>query len=415
VKAADWEELGKHLQANAAFLEELASADETGVPTPNRMTNGISWMMSKGLVEEDGEMFHLSSLLLDVGAQISIQGFERVSPDLKESLIVMEQLCEAYHDDKAANRTSETERHLKRLMHTSRQVINHMRNEHSQTRAFIEGGYGYSPRLSDRLREIKNAINRLKRLDDKLRYFSHVGLIKLSRSDRVLRRVLIEGLLAAVSRNRLALDEMIGRLDRLSLAVRKRNKMRQVAHAMDTFLQAGNAIDLEPLLDRPDGAQWAGASSMPLNGHVYCDLQAGESLEELELLIGELPAPKTRLPANEPSQARGSRAVPPQASETLEMEKPFARDYLKAMLKKLGETREPQSAVEFWKTHGDPQVSMGIWLYALDGYVQLQVALSKTQGKKLFFRLNPTFEPFSRTSANRRVLDLILEQAKRPN
>jgi hypothetical protein len=81
----------------------------------------------------------------------------------------------------------------------------------------------------------------------------------------------------------------------------------------------------------------------------------------------------------------------------------------------LGETKEPQSAVEFWKTHGDPRVSMGIWLYALDGYVQLQVALSKTLGKKLFFRLNPIFEPFSRTSANRRVLDLILEQAKRPN
>ena len=39
-------------------------------------------------------------------------------------------------------------------------------------------------------------------------------------SDRSLRRVLLDNLLGAVSRNRLALDEMIGRLDRLSLAVR---------------------------------------------------------------------------------------------------------------------------------------------------------------------------------------------------
>ena len=412
MRAADWAELGKHLLANAEFLEELAMADETGVPTPNRMTNGIAWMMSKGLVDEDGEFFHLSSLLLDVGAQISIQGFERVAPDLQETLILLEQQCEAYHEAKGANPVGETERHLRRLMHTSRQVINHLRHEHNQTRSFIEGEYGFSPRLSDRLREIKNVIGRLTRLYEKLRLFTHLELSRLCLTDRLLRRVLVDGLLAAVSRNRLALDEMIGRLDRLSLAVRKRNRMRQVAHAMDAFLQAGNAIDLTPLLDRPDAAQWVSALPMALGGHVYCDLQAGESLEPLELLIGSLPASKTRATIIEPSVTRGPKVVPPQASEILEMEKPFARGYLKAMLVLLSESKEPQSAVEFWRNHGDPDVSVGIWLYALDGYVQLQVALSKTRGRKLYFRLSPMYETFSRASANRRVLDLTLEQAK---
>lgn len=413
MKAEDWEKLGEALKANAAFLEGLAMADDIGLPAPDRMTKGISWLMSKGLIEEDSELFHLSGLLLDVGAQISIQGFERVAPDLKETLIAIEQLCEAYHDAKAANAMNEAERHLKRLIHTSRQVINHLRNEHSQTRAFIEGGYGFSPRLSDRLRDIKNAIGRLQRLHEKLGLFSHTGLLPLTRSDRTLRRILIEGLLAAVSQNRLALDEMIGRLDRLSLTVRKRNRMRQVAHAVDLFLQAGNAIDLEPLFDRPDAASWARAKPIVPSGNVFCDVAVGESLDDLELLIGSLPPPKARAAPPAPSQPRESKPVPPQEDETREMDKPFAREHLEAMLRMLIDTGEPQSAVEYWKKHGDPKVVSGIWLYALDGYVQLQSALSKTRGKGLNYRLRPTFESFSRTSANRRVLDLTLERAGR--
>lgn len=415
MKAKDWELLGEHLKANAAFLEELAMADETGSPAPDRMTKGLSWLMSKGLVEEDSELFHLSGLLLDVGAQISIQGFERVAPDLKESLIAIEQLCEAYHDAKAANALNDAERHLKRLIYTSRQVINHLRNEHNQTRAFIEGGYGFSTRLSDRLREIKNAIDRLRRLHEKLGLFSHAGMLLLSRSDRALRRVLIEGLLAAVSKNRLALDEMIGRLDRLSLAVRKRNRMRQIAHAMDLFFQAGNPIDLDPLLDRPDAAKWAPALPMKPTGNVFCDVERGESLEALELLISSLPPPKSRaLVSNELIKSRAAKPVPPHDSELSEMDKPFARVHLEAMLRSLIVTGEPQSAVAFWDAHGDPKISTSIWLYALDGYIHLQVALSKTRGRALNYRLKPTLESYTRASANRRVLDLTLERAERP-
>ncbi|HFI2215131.1 TPA: hypothetical protein ACGPO2_001602 [Pseudomonas aeruginosa] len=412
MKAEDWERLGEHLKANAEYLEGLALADDTGLPAPNRMTNGISWLMSKGLIEEDSELLHLSGLLLDVGAQISIQGFERVAPDLKETLIAIEQLCEAYHDAKAVNSINEAERHLKRLIHTSRQVINHLRNEHSQTRAFIEGGYGFSPRLSDRLRDIKNAIGRLQRLHEKLGLFSHTGLLQLTRSDHALRRVLIDGLLAAVSKNRLALDEMIGRLDRLSLTVRKRNRMRQVAHAVDLFLQAGNEIDLEPLLDRPDAAAWVRAEPMKPIGNVFCDVSAGESLDDLELFIGSLPLPKVRVTPPEPVP-RDSKVVPPSTEEPREMERPFAREHLEAMLRMLIVSGNSQSALEYWEMHGDPNISNSIWLYALDGYVQLQAALSKTRGKALHYRLRPTFEPFSRVSANRRVLDLTLERTGR--
>ncbi|MDI2590185.1 hypothetical protein POF45_01905 [Pseudomonas sp. 681] len=412
MKEADWTELGEALMRNAPFLEALAIADEDGIALPERRTKGVSYLMSKGLIEEDDELYYLSGLLLDVGAQISLQGFERVAPDLQESLIAIQQHCEAYHDAKAADLSSDAERHLKRLTHSCRQVMNHLRNEQAQTRAFIEGGYGFSPRLRDRLRDINNAINRLKRLHDKLGLFTHVGLAGLARSDRSLRRVLLESLLGAVSRNRLALDEMIGRLDRLSLAVRKRNHMRQVAHAVDVFLQAGNPIDLEPLFDRKDAASWAPAVKMELIGSVYCDVEAGESLEELELLIASLPAPKTRR-ITEPPKPRESKPVVPKDEPTKVLEKPFARDHLECMLKCLIDTKEPQSAVAYWQAHGSPGISMSIWLYALDGYVRLQSAVSKVRYKPLNYRLNPVYAPFLRASANRLVLDLILERAGR--
>jgi hypothetical protein len=412
VKELDWIELGDALTRNAFFLEALSIADEEGISLPERRTKGISYLMSKGLIEEDNELYYLSGLLLDVGAQISLQGFERAAPDLQESLIAIEQHCEAYHEAKASDSSSDAERHLKRLTHSCRQVTNHLRNEQAQTRAFIEGGYGFSPRLKDRLRDINNAIGRLKRLHEKLGLFTHVGLSGLTRSDRALRRVLLDYLLGAVSRNRLALYEMIGRLDRLSLAVRKRNHMRQVAHAVDVFLQAGNPIDLEPLFDRKDAASWVPAAKIDLAGSVYCDVDAGESLEELELLIASLPPPKARR-AEEPPKPRESKSVVPKDEPPKVLEKPFARDHLMHMLQSLNETKQPQSAVAYWGVHGDPEVSMSIWLYALDGYVRLQSAVSKVRHKPLNYRLNSVYAPYLRASANRRVLDLILERAGR--
>lgn len=83
------------------------------------------------------------------------------------------------------------------------------------------------------------------------------------------------------------------------------------------------------------------------------------------------------------------------------------------MLSALIATGEPQSALEYWAGHGDPGVVVGIWLYALDGYVQLQAALSKTRGQKINYRVKPSFEPYARMSANRRMLDLVLERVGR--
>ncbi|OUM22676.1 hypothetical protein B8W72_30000 [Pseudomonas putida] len=412
MKAEDWCELGDALTRNAPFLEALSIADEEGIALPDRRTKGISFLMSKGLIEEDDELYYLSSLLLDIGAQIALQGFDRIAPDLAESLFAIQAHCEAYHDAKANDSYTEAERHLKRLTYSCRQVVNHLRNEQAQTRAFIEGGYGFSPRLKDRLRDINNAIGRLKRLHDKLGKFTHVGLTHLAGNDRSVRRILIDYLLSAVSRNRLALDEMIGRLDRLSLSVRKRNHMRQVAHAVDVFLQAGNPIDLEPLLDRKDGAIWTPAAKMALAGSVYCDVEAGESLQELELLIASLPPPKTRR-IEEPAKPRESKLVLPHSEPPKTLEKPFAREHLRRMLESLQETKQPQSASAYWNEQGDPEISMSIWLYALDSYVSLQSAVSKVRHKPLNYRLRSVYAPYLRVSANRRILDLILERAGR--
>lgn len=413
MKAEDWVRLGEHLKANAEILEAMGLADETGIARPERMTKGLSWLMSKGLVEEDNELLHLNGLLLDVGAQISIQGFDRVAPDLREIMISIEENCEAYHAAKAAGDPAETERHLRRVSNTTRQVMQHLRNEQNVTRAFIEGGYGFSVRLTDRIRDIKSAIDRLKRLHEKLGLFTHTGLLQLTRSDRALRNKLIDGLLGAVSRNRFALDEMIGRLDRLSVTVRKRNKMRQVAQAVDAHIQAGGLIDLEPLLDRLDAASWAGAAPLHLGGNAFCDVQVGENLEELELLVASLPPPRIKTAPAAAAMERKSRNVPSGGNQAKELERPFVRAHLETMLRELVASGEPQSASRYWQERGDPETPGGIWLYALDGYAQLQLAFAKANGKKLNYRLIPEVASHSRYSANRRVLDLTLDRVAR--
>ncbi|WP_455233199.1 hypothetical protein [Geopseudomonas aromaticivorans] len=412
MRADDWIKLGEALKANAETLEAMALADDTGLPAPDRPTKGMSWLLQKRLVDEDNDMLHLSSLLLDLGAQISLQGFERVAPDLKESLIAIEQLCEAYHAAKFDNALDDMERHYKRLTYTTRQVITHLRNELSTTRAFLESGYGYSTRLTDRLRDIKHVIGRLQRLHEKLSLFSHAGLLPLARSDRALRRLLLDNLLDAVSRNRLALDEMIGRLDRLSIAVRKRNRLRQVAQSVDLFLQSGNSVDLDPLLERADAAHWVLAAPQPMLGHPYSDESDAEGFMVLEELIASLPQPKERPAPVEQPKSREAVAVPPHSEALSAMEIPFAKPHLEAMLRELIATGEAQSSAAYWAEHGDPQVAVGIWLYALDGYVELQQAISQTQSKRLNYRLTPTFAPFNRSSANRLILDLELGRAR---
>lgn len=89
------------------------------------------------------------------------------------------------------------------------------------------------------------------------------------------------------------------------------------------------------------------------------------------------------------------------------------RVHLEAMLRELIATGKPQSATAYWQDCGDPDIPDGIWLYALDGYAQLQAAFAKANGKKLNYRLVPTMAPHSRFSANRRVLELTLDRVLR--
>ncbi|GEM_PF-1894415 len=295
----------------------------------------------------------------------------------------------------------------RRVTNTARQVAQHLRSEQNVTRAFIEGGYGFSVRLTNRIRDIKNAIDRLKRLHEKL------GLLQLTRSDRALRGKLIDVLLDAVSHNRFALDEMIGRLDWLSLTVRKRSKMRQVAQAVDAHLQAGGVIDLEPLLERLDAAVWAGAAPFFPGGSAFCDVNAGENLERLELLIASLPEPKVKTAPAAAVQERESRIALSGGNQEKELEKPFVRAHLEVMLRELIATGKPQSATAYWQDCGDPDIPDGIWLYAPDGYAQLQAAFAKFNGKELNYCLVPTLVPHSRFSADRRVLKLTLDRMPR--
>jgi len=417
VKAEDWKTLGKALMDNAELLEELASADDTGIPEPDRQNKTAAWLVSKGLIDSDNHMLHLSSLLLDIGAQVSIQGFERAAPDLKETLISIQQHCESYHAAKADNSPEDMERHLKRLSHTTRQVISHLRDEYLLARNFIEGGYGYSTRLSDRLRDIQNAMGRLRRLHDKLKLFSFRSLHRLTGRDRTLLRLLtseIQGSLhSAVMRNRSELDELINRLDKLSLTVRKRSRLRQVVHAVDAFLLAGNPVDLDPLLEQADALACLPAQPLTISGSPYTHGSSDEGFEAIEQLMASLPQPKERGAPIENGKPRESVVVPVQEQTTEAMETPFARRHLGVMLRQLIDTRQSQSATAYWKAHGDTEVDLRIWLYALDNYIQLQEAMSKKLGKRLNYRLEAEFAPFPPTSANRLVLDLKLVRSQR--
>jgi len=410
LKAEDWIRLGEHLKANAEILESMALMDESGMPMPDRMSKGLSWLLQKRLVDEDNDMLRLSGLLLDLGAQISLQGFERAAPDLEESLISITQLCEAYHSAKQDGALDDMERHYKRLAYAARQVATHLRNEASSTRAFLESGYGYSQRLSDRLAEISNVLNRLKRLHQKLSMFSDSGLRPLARGDRALHRLLIDSMLGAVSRNRQALDGMISRLNNLQSIVRKRNRQRQVVNAVDLFIQSGNSIDLSPLLERADAAQWLPARPLTITGVPYASESQTEAFSILEALIADLPQPKSRPAAVIDGPNREAINVPPGQEDPTAMAPPFAKVHLESMLRALIESGEAQSAADYWVRHGDDSVELGIWLYALDEYVTLQAAIKRTKGRRLNYQVVPAIKPFSPASAHRVVTDLTLQR-----
>lgn len=92
-------------------------------------------------------------------------------------------------------------------------------------------------------------------------------------------------------------------------------------------------------------------------------------------------------------------------------ENEFVLEHLQAMLQDLMNTGQPQSAVAYWRSHGDPTIKTHIWLYLLDYYVLLQEDLESKKGTRLSYCLTPSCKPYEKHSANRVVYDLWLEHA----
>tara|TARA_R110001592_G_scaffold29089_7_gene105859 strand:+ start:135 stop:1403 length:1269 start_codon:yes stop_codon:yes gene_type:complete len=418
LKAEDWRQLGKALQDNADLLETLAGADDTGISEPESLGRTLAWLLSKGLIDCDEHTLHIGSLLLDIGAQVSMQGFERAAPDLQEALISIQQHCEGYLSAKRDNASEDMDRHLKRLNHTTRQITHHLRDEYLSTRHFIEGGIGYANRPGERLRDIHNAIERLQRLHQKVLMFSYLDLSRLAQGDRTITRLLVgtqsTSLHASIQRRRTDFTGLIDRLDTLSLSVRKRNRFRQVMQAIESHLLAGNSLDLLALADNPDNTQHIPAPSMPVGGHVPTPRHAGLQVEAIEQFMASLPPPTAKRSQHGAVDDKPSvvSAVPVKASTKDSMESPFARDHLKVMLGALVESGQPQSAVTYWLKHGNPSIEPRLWLYALDYYVQLQSALAAKQGKRLHYCLTPDHVAFAKGSANRVIQDLYLERSQ---
>lgn len=71
MKADNWREFGAHLVANADIIEDICQADEEGVPKPEKMTAGLSWLVSQRLVDDCDGCLHPSSMLLDLGPALA--------------------------------------------------------------------------------------------------------------------------------------------------------------------------------------------------------------------------------------------------------------------------------------------------------------------------------------------------------
>lgn len=417
MKAEDWRQLGKALQDNAELLETLAGADDTGIGEPESLGKSLAWLLSKGLIDCDAHTLHIGGLLLDIGAQISMQGFERAAPDLQETLYSIQQHCGGYLSAKKDNASDDMDRHQKRLGHTVRQVTHHLRDEYLSTRHFIEGGIGYASRPSERLRDIHHAIERLQRLHQKVLMFSYRDLSRLAQGDRTIARLLVgtqnTSLHASIQRRRTDFSGLIDRLDTLSMTVRKRNRFRQVMQAIEAHLLAGNSLDLLALADNPDNTRHIPAPRLTVGGHLPTPQHVGLQVEEIERFMASLPAPQTgRQSTRGDTDTEGAviHAVPVRATVRESMDIPFARDHLKAMLGALVANGQPQSAVAYWREHGNPEIESRLWLYALDYYVQLQGALAAKQGRRLHYCLTPNHVAYAKGSANRVIQDLRLER-----
>lgn len=412
MNADDWRRLGKALQSNAELLQGLAQSYEHGVSMPENANSDLGWLIAKGLLDsEDGSLF-ISSLLLDLGAQVSMPGFERAAPDLEEAMIAITHHCHGYLAAKNEKASDDAERHLKRLGHTVRQITHHLRDESLSARNYIEGFVGYSSRPSERLRDIQDAQGRLKRLQQKLTPFSLHNLRPITRGDRELRRLLTReqafSLHTAIVRRRADFESFIGRLDTLNASVRKHNEFRQLMQAIEGHLLAGNSLDLQELMNDPKSTHLLPAPAMSPTGMVPLPEYSGDQIAAFEAILNELPPPRERdqIQLSEAVDS-GARCVPVATSSKKALQVPFARPHLLTMANRLQRTGQPQSATAYWVEHGDPAIEVRHWLYALSGYY-LRLAADLGGKHRLPYGLEPRSRPHPPHSGSRLVYDLIM-------
>lgn len=416
MKAADWYEFGKALMDNADLLEAMAGAEDNSVPEPEKINKGLNFLNGKGLVDIDDRRLHLSGLMLDLGAQLSLQGFTRGALDLQEALIDIEQHCEGYLKGKHDNANEDAERHLKRLNFTVRQITSNLRDEALSARNFIEVGLGYTSSTRERINDIHNAMQRLERISKKVLLFDFKSLLNLGRGDRTINRILVGLHAGSFNQNILSrredIQHLIARMDALSATVRKRNRFRQVMQAIDSYSLAGNTLDLAALLDYPDNHHLVQAPAMTLGGYIPQPDEATGIMEDIERLMASLPQPNRGKSADIqiPDKAVISNLVPTKDQTREELKDHFARAHFNRMLKQWVQDKKPLSAARYWHQHGQEGIEGRFWLLALDYLVSVEAAEKAARGLRPSYRLRPEYQLFQKHSANRIVVDLILER-----
>lgn len=412
MRSEDWTALGDALRANADLLETIVQSDEDGILRPETMTKGMVWLISRHLVDEFDGQLHPSSLLLDLGARIASLRFELSAPDLEELFIKIEQGCERYHAAKDLT-PAEIDREQRHIWLAVRQIVTHLRDEQRAANEFIEARYGFSPRFEDRLRDISNATDRLRRLALKLELADFNVLSGWCRGDRVLRRLLLGNLHKTIMRQRAGLGDLISRLDQLGMTARRRNRLRQIAQSLASWLQAGNTPEIESLLDRSDGANWVRAASLSNKGYLFPPVEDARATDEMSWLIHALPQPKVKKVADDAQISRAAVKVIPTPIEIEDAPVPFAQPHFANMIDALKASLEPQSACAYWGGRSDGTCTQAVWLYALDAYYRSIIADASRAGEVPRFILEPIDESLEHGFDNLVVVDLVLRRRKR--
>lgn len=418
MKADDWNTLGKALQSNSELLQELALSEDHAINKPDSINAGLGWLIAKGLIDAEGNQLFINSLLLDIGAQISIPGFERTAPDLEAALIKIERHSQEYLLAKQELAHAVADRHLSNLRQTVSRVTGHLRDECLATRAFIEGAMGYSSRPSETLRDIADANARLKRLLSKLQPFNFDSLRRIAQGDRVLQRLLTRinasSLLSSVTRRNSDFAALIDRLDALNLVTRKRNRFRLLLQGIDNYLLAGNTLNPSALTSDPANLHLLPAPAVTPRGFIPVPEQAGASIQAIESLLNALPPPSERTPSapDEDSATTGPQSIPVGQAAVTQLEQAFIRPHLTAMIKLVEASQVPVSARRYWLSQGDPGIEIRHWLYALSaGYMQLSKgSLSRILTR---YRLEYRYRPRQPHSGMRLAYDIELHHRSR--